>query len=190
MNQPERDTIEGCLHDIEEGHRRWGGWSGTSDAVKHLRLLIQAGGAAEKARSEAEIDTLYREIESWRGLVEDFKRDITLWQSGKTFKEVYPLSEAPTPKPDTAATREGVPSGVWEALQRLIENAATLGPASQEDALLVAKYRSAALYSRPEGEPPLTDADIERIAGRDELTGDAIIEFARALLAASTKEQT
>ena len=38
-------------------------------------------------------------------------------------------------------TSAPVPSGVWEALQRLIENAATLGPASQQDALLVAQWR-------------------------------------------------
>lgn len=34
-----------------------------------------------------------------------------------------------------------VSDGVWEALQRLIENAQSLGEASQEDALLVARWR-------------------------------------------------
>lgn len=34
-----------------------------------------------------------------------------------------------------------VPDGVWEALQRLIENTATMGPASREDAMTIARYR-------------------------------------------------
>lgn len=46
-------------------------------------------------------------------------------------------------KPIDAA--DCVPQGVQEALQRLIENAATLGPASREDALLVARHRALAL---------------------------------------------
>lgn len=41
-----------------------------------------------------------------------------------------------------------VPDGVWEALQRLIENAATLGPASKEDALLVARWRGQFVAAR------------------------------------------
>jgi hypothetical protein len=48
------------------------------------------------------------------------------------------LTQAPTPQ---------APDGVWEALQRLIENAETLGPASRDDALLVARYRDAALHT-------------------------------------------
>ncbi|KXS55030.1 MAG: hypothetical protein AWU57_626 [Marinobacter sp. T13-3] len=39
-----------------------------------------------------------------------------------------------------ALTAAKVPDGVWEALQRLIENGETLGPASGEDSLLVARY--------------------------------------------------
>ena len=42
-----------------------------------------------------------------------------------------------------------VPDGVAEALQRLIENGAVLGPASSEDALLVARYRQHLLSSAP-----------------------------------------
>jgi hypothetical protein len=41
------------------------------------------------------------------------------------------------PKPPSAL----VPDGVWEAMQRLIENGGQLGPASRDDALLVAKHR-------------------------------------------------
>jgi hypothetical protein len=46
-----------------------------------------------------------------------------------------------------AAPRQA-PDGVHEALQRLIENAAVHGQASQEDAILVARYRDAALGAR------------------------------------------
>lgn len=42
-----------------------------------------------------------------------------------------------------------VPDGVAEALQRLIENGAVLGPASSEDALLVARYRQRLLACAP-----------------------------------------
>lgn len=41
------------------------------------------------------------------------------------------------------------PDGVAEALQRLIENGAVLGPASAEDALLVARYRQRLLACAP-----------------------------------------
>ena len=42
-----------------------------------------------------------------------------------------------------------VPDGVAEALQRLIENGAVLGPSSSEDALLVARYRQRLLACAP-----------------------------------------
>lgn len=42
-----------------------------------------------------------------------------------------------------------VPDGVAEALQRLIENGAVLGPASSEDALLMARYRQRLLACVP-----------------------------------------
>ena len=44
---------------------------------------------------------------------------------------------------------QGVPDGVAEALQRLIENGAVLGPGSAEDALLVARYRQHLLACAP-----------------------------------------
>ena len=42
-----------------------------------------------------------------------------------------------------------VPDGVWEALQRIIENSALHGPASNEDAILVARYRRHLLATPP-----------------------------------------
>lgn len=44
-----------------------------------------------------------------------------------------------------AVLREQEPDGVVEALQRIIESTATLGPASREDALLVARHRTGIL---------------------------------------------
>jgi len=44
--------------------------------------------------------------------------------------------------PAEAAADDYAPAGVVEALQRLIENAAVLGPASRDDALLVARHRA------------------------------------------------
>jgi hypothetical protein len=41
-----------------------------------------------------------------------------------------------------------VPDDVWEALQRLIENAASLGPSSQEDAMVVARWRGQFVAAR------------------------------------------
>lgn len=63
-----------------------------------------------------------------------------------------------------AAQQVPVSDGVWEALQRLIENAATLGPASREDALLVAKWRGRFLPSSPQPQPAARMPLTERIA--------------------------
>jgi hypothetical protein len=41
-----------------------------------------------------------------------------------------------------------VHDAVWEALQRLIENAASLGPSSQEDAMVVARWRGQFVTAR------------------------------------------
>ena len=54
-----------------------------------------------------------------------------------------------------------VPDGVAEALQRLIENGAVLGPASSEDALLVARYRQRLLACAPS----IPEAVMEVITG-------------------------
>lgn len=53
-------------------------------------------------------------------------------------------AQSPAPGPDVEA-----PDGAHEALQRLIENAASLGPASRDDARLVAKWRRPLLSARP-----------------------------------------
>lgn len=55
-----------------------------------------------------------------------------------------------------------VPDGVWEALQRLIENAGAAGPASTNDALLVARYRRRLLAAR--AEPSAAHGYAQRLA--------------------------
>ena len=55
----------------------------------------------------------------------------------------------PTYMGEPAQPAPSVPDGVAEALQRLIENGAVLGPASSEDALLVARYRQRLLACAP-----------------------------------------
>lgn len=58
-----------------------------------------------------------------------------------------------------STTPQPVPAYAWEALQRLIENGGSLGPASRDDALVVARHRrelltgtpSATEYSLPKG---------------------------------------
>jgi hypothetical protein len=51
--------------------------------------------------------------------------------------------------PAQPASGEAVPDGVWNALQRLIENGGSLGPASQEDALVVARHRDRVRFMTP-----------------------------------------
>ena len=53
-----------------------------------------------------------------------------------------------------AQQEQGVPDGVWEALQRLIENGGSMGPASQEDAILVAQYRDRVRFMTPQSPQP------------------------------------
>ena len=84
-------------------------------------------------------------------------------EHGLTTKECLVCASAKygaNPKPDqeaqqAAGSERRAPDGVWEALQRLIENAATLGPASRDDALLVAQYRDHALHTaKPQAAVP------------------------------------
>lgn len=52
------------------------------------------------------------------------------------------------------ATQE-VPDSVWEALQRLIENGTMLGPASREDAMVVARHRDRVRFMVGKSAPPV-----------------------------------
>jgi len=53
------------------------------------------------------------------------------------------------PDAEPAAPVAAVPDGVWEALQLLIENGGSLGPASQEDALVGARHRDRVRFMTP-----------------------------------------
>ena len=62
---------------------------------------------------------------------------------------IIALEEKIDAMPQCTQPAPSVPDGVAEALQRLIENGAVLGPASSEDALLVARYRQRLLACAP-----------------------------------------
>ena len=68
--------------------------------------------------------------------------DAAMWAFDEAWREKLPLAPG-------AQAAGSVPDGVAEALQRLIENGAVLGPASSEDALLVARYRQRLLACAP-----------------------------------------
>ena len=72
--------------------------------------------------------------------------DAAMWAFDEAWREKLPLAPGAQPAPS-------VPDGVAEALQRLIENGAVLGPSSSEDALLVARYRQHLLSSAPSISP-------------------------------------
>lgn len=61
------------------------------------------------------------------------------YSAWKSMLRAAPTSPVPASQPGDA---------VWEALQRLIENAATLGPSSQEDAMVVARWRGQFVAAR------------------------------------------
>ena len=67
----------------------------------------------------------------------------------KTFHVERVTHWMPLPELPGAQPAPSVPDGVAEALQRLIENGAVLGPGSAEDALLVARYRQHLLACAP-----------------------------------------
>ena len=82
----------------------------------------------------------------------------------------------PTYMGEPAQPAPSVPDGVAEALQRLIENGAVLGPGSAEDALLVARYRQhllACAPSVPDGYKlvPIVSTDEMDNAGADHCDG-------------------
>lgn len=104
---------------------------------EEVEELLDRLEAVEKERdfAKTEIARLHddiRELTDERVLDEEDWDQIVTWRQGTSTK--------PAP---------GVPDGVAEALQRLIENGAVLGPASSEDALLVARYRQRLLACAP-----------------------------------------
>lgn len=92
----------------------------------------------------------------------------------------------PTHMGEPAQPAPSAPDGVVEALQRLIENGAVLGPASSEDALLVARYRQRLLASAPS----VPDVDalaqfIREIDGKHQLGAGVLAERIAEWLAAA-----
>lgn len=82
----------------------------------------------------------------------------------KDWPEYEPTWKAIEARVTGAQPAPCVPDGVAEALQRLIENGAVLGPASSEDALLVARYRQRLLACAPSVPDGFSREDLEAVA--------------------------
>ena len=102
-------------------------------------------------RHEADcMEAAMAEIKSLRAKIEQMERPESGFRERCTPAATaggsnrFPLYALPGAQPAPS-----VPDGVAEALQRLIENGAVLGPASSEDALLVARYRQRLLACAP-----------------------------------------
>lgn len=72
---------------------------------------------------------------------------------GLTMDRLVQFAQAVLAAEKAQPAGEEAPDGAHEALQRLIENAGAMGPASREDALLVAKWRRPLLSPRPPAAP-------------------------------------
>lgn len=77
----------------------------------------------------------------------------------KDVPEGTKLYAAPVAALTSAPAEPGVPDGVWEALQRMIEDGLVKGPASQEDARTVMRYRDRVRFlATPAETPPAAGA--------------------------------
>lgn len=113
--------------------QQWADECPPADVITELTCIAQKAFEAGAASMLPEIDAAEKEIEFYRTERDAMQIQLNIERS---IVESY--------MPQLAALRAQpvkVSVGVWEALQRLIENAATLGPASEEDALLVSKWR-------------------------------------------------
>ena len=133
----------------------WKDQAHTAEYVNALRVALEAeqAQAVEPATGErAELIARHRSVQE-SGINAEMR------ELAKTTADML-----------EADAQEIVSDGVWEALQRLIENAASLGPASRDDALLVARWRGK--FRSQSGNPkvaqqvavPMTDAEIYAVA--------------------------
>ena len=164
------DDWHGCVYiDLPTGQASWhfhdshaylfdslpayaGAWDGHSTEEKYARL------AALSAPQQAARILFIATGETYEG------------HETYTRHEMRPaLCDAETLYAAQQAARSNapaVPDGVWEALQRLIENAGSLGPGSREDALLVAQHRARLLAARSEA--PAGWKLVARVIAEDE----------------------
>jgi len=138
----EAESMKEC-HTVGVG----GEWYGESAKAEYDEMIAAADAAiAERDALRAKI----AEMEQQEPVATVIKEgDSRYWMSERlwTFPDgKYPLYALPGAQAQPAPS---VPDGVAEALQRLIENGAVFGPASSEDALLVARYRQHLLSSAP-----------------------------------------
>ena len=141
-------TLE-LLDRLEAAEKERESWKGLAkqfgNELDTMRARIEEMEKQEPARLVTAVAYRWR----YRGAIK--------WQYGELTEEgarlakehgheVQPLGILPGAQAQPAPS---VPDGVAEALQRLIENGAVLGPASSEDALLVARYRQRLLACVP-----------------------------------------
>ncbi|WP_059416213.1 hypothetical protein [Cupriavidus basilensis] len=100
-------------------------------AVRDVLGIPVAQTTPQDQPSDKELDALWREG-SLRNDLEPSYRGMFRWAARALLSRYGAAPQADMPL---------VPDAAWEALQRMIEDGATRGPASREDALLVARYR-------------------------------------------------
>lgn len=78
---------------------------------------------------------------------------------------------ASSPQPEAAQEQRRVPDGVWEALQRMIEDGLLRGPNSQDDARTVARWRARFVAARdaPQPEAAMTEQERDILQGLREI---------------------
>ena len=149
----EADCVEACKSEIERLRAENAGLVDDMNLLRDNNAALRAKIAGMEKQGPARLVTATAYRWRYRGAVK--------WQYGELTEEtarvakehnheVQPLYALPGAQAQPAPS---VPDGVAEALQRLIENGAVLGPSSSEDALLVARYRQHLLSSAPSISP-------------------------------------
>lgn len=115
-------------------------------------LLVHADGLESTAAGDRETgESIEQAIEDGEGYTPDEPQDIAagLQHDADRAEESAALLRKAAAALAARQPLGYVPDGVWEALQRIIENSALHGPASNEDAILVARYRRHLLADPP-----------------------------------------
>ncbi|WP_019652224.1 hypothetical protein [Variovorax atrisoli] len=138
-----------CLHCEKEGHRTHECWSthvvnARSNEIASLSAPPPAGAqqavADEQQAFEAwaeargnRLDKFCSALGKWSYESYETQAAYDAWRARAALAAPAGAQQAVAPEP--------VPDSVWEALQRMIEDGLVKGPASQEDARTVMRYR-------------------------------------------------
>ena len=136
-------------------------------AVRHESDCVEAAKTKLKALHAKPAPTAVAYLDLGTGGYMDIGTDLTDEELAAIPKGRHMLGIIGTYGVDGYVPAQPVPSvpdGVAEALQRLIENGAVLGPSSSEDALLVARYRQHLLSSAPSVSTSLLVAIVDLVA--------------------------